>query len=129
MDGKYFKEKKHYLFPQRNEKDIKEKKIVLSISKKARKQIYEFLERCNMEYQATDYTGWNYCTNIAADVFSNIRQFYVPKSFNSQKEYVETDSLADFIMATSPFCVLDAIELFLPDIVQWIVLKTKLTQY
>jgi len=37
----------------------------------------------------------------------------VPKSFKSQKEYVETDSLADFIMATSPpFCVLDAIELF-----------------
>ncbi len=44
-------------YSQRNEKDIKEKKIVLSISKKARKQIYEFLERCNMEYQATDYTG------------------------------------------------------------------------
>lgn len=99
-------------YSQRNEKDIKEKKIVLSISKKARKQIYEFLERFNMEYQATDYTGWNYCTNIATDVFSDIRQFYVPKSFNSQKEYVETDSLADFIMATSPFCVLDAIELF-----------------
>ena len=38
-----------------------------------------------MEYQATDYTGWNYCTNIATDVFSDIRQFYVPKSFNSQK--------------------------------------------
>ena len=85
---------------------------MLSINRKARNQIYQFLERCNIEYQATDDTGWNYSTNIAADVFYDIRQFYVPKCFNNQKEYVETDNLQDFIISNSPFCVLDAIELF-----------------
>lgn len=99
-------------YSQRNAKDIKEKKIVLSINRKARNQIYQFLERCNVEYQATDDTGWNYTTNIAEDVFYDIRQFYIPKCFNSQKEYVETDNLQDFIISNSPFCVLDAIELF-----------------
>ena len=84
----------------------------MSINRKARNQIYQFLERCNVEYQATDDTGWNYSTNIAADVFYDIQQFYVPKCFNSQKEYVETDNLQDFIISNSPFCVLDAIELF-----------------
>ena len=99
-------------YSQRNEKDIKEKRIVLSINRKARNQIYQFLERCNIEYQATDDTGWNYSTNIVTDVFYDIRQFYVPKCFNNQKEYVETDNLHDFIISNSPFCVLDAIELF-----------------
>ena len=99
-------------YSQRNEKDIKEKRIVLSINRKARNQIYQFLERCNIEYQATDDTGYNYSTNIAADVFYDIRQFYVPKCFNNQKEYVETDNLQDFIISNLPFCVLDAIELF-----------------
>lgn len=99
-------------FSQRHAKDIKEKKIVLSIKLKARNQIYQVLERCNIEYQAIDDTGWNYSTNIAADVFYDLRQFYVPKCFNKQKEYVETDNLQDFIISNSPFCVLDAIELF-----------------
>ena len=36
----------------------------------------------------------------------------MPKCFNSQKEYVETENLKDFIISNSPFCVLDAIELF-----------------
>ena len=33
----------------------------------------------------------------------------MPKCFNSQKEYVETENLKDFIISNSPFCVLDAI--------------------
>lgn len=99
-------------FSQRYAKDINEKKIALSINLKARNQIYQFLERCNEQYQVTDKTGWNYDTSIAADAFFDMRQFYVPKCYNSQKEYTETDNLHDFIISTSPFCVLDAIELF-----------------
>ena len=34
-------------YSQRNAKDIKEKKITLSINRKTRNQIYQFLERCN----------------------------------------------------------------------------------
>lgn len=36
----------------------------------------------------------------------------MPKCYNSQKEYVETDNLHDFIVSNSPFYMLDAIELF-----------------
>lgn len=99
-------------FSQRHAKDIKEKRIALSINLKARNQIYQFLERCNETYRATDENGWNYDTTIAADVFFDIKQFYDPKYFKSPKEYVETDNLHDFIVSNSPFYVLDAIELF-----------------
>ena len=99
-------------YSQRNAKDIKAKKIVLSIKRKARNQIYQFLERYNIVYQATDETGWNYNTTVAEDVFNEIRQFYVPKCYNDKKEYVETADLQAFILSNSPFCVLDAIEFF-----------------
>ena len=74
-------------YSQRNAKAIKAKKIVLSIKRKARNQIYQFLERYNIVYQATDETGWNYNTTVAEDVFNEIRQFYVPKCYNDKKEY------------------------------------------
>lgn len=99
-------------FSQRNSKAIKEKKIVLSINRKARNQIYQFLERCNFEYQATNDTGLKYYTNVAEDVFYDMRQFYMPKCFNSQNEYVETNDLRDFIFFSTPYSVLDAIEFF-----------------
>lgn len=99
-------------YSQRHAKEIKEKKITLSIKKKARNQIYQFLERNNIEYQATTETGWNYNTTVAVDVFDDIRQFYIPKCYNSQNEYIETADLHDFILSNSPFCVLDAIEFF-----------------
>lgn len=99
-------------YSHRNAKEIKTKKIVLSIKRKARNQIYQFLERYNIAYQVANETGWNYNITVAEDVFYDIKQFYVPKCYNDQKEYVETASLQDFILFNSPFCVLDAIELF-----------------
>lgn len=99
-------------YSQRNIKDIREKRIVLSINRTARKQIYQMLERYNIEYLVTDETGWNYNTTVAEDVFTEIRQFYVPKCYNNKNEYVETADLQSFILFNSPFYVLDAIELF-----------------
>ncbi|MBP3041029.1 hypothetical protein J9303_16300 [Bacillaceae bacterium Marseille-Q3522] len=99
-------------FSQRNAKEIKAKKIVLTIKQKARNQIYQFLERCNIVYQATDETGYNYNTTVAEDVFYDIRLFYVPRCFNDKNQYVETANLEEFILSNSPFCVLDAIEFF-----------------
>lgn len=84
----------------------------MSIKRKARKQIYQFLEKYNIEYQVTDETGWNYNTKVEVDVFNEIRQFYVPKCYNDHNEYIETADLQAFILSTSPFCVLDAIEFF-----------------
>ena len=65
-------------YSQRHAKEIKAKRIALTIKKKARNQIYQFLERNNIEYQATTETGWNYNTTVAVDVFDDIRQFYIP---------------------------------------------------
>ena len=99
-------------YSQRNAKEIKAKKISLSIKRDTRNQIYQLLEKYNESYYATDETGWRYNTSIAEDVFKDIRQFYVPKCYDSQKQYVETSSLQDFINFSSPFCILDAIEIF-----------------
>src|SRR5690606_1778219 len=43
---------------------------------------------------------------------SDIRQFYEPKCYNEQRQYVKTDRLKDFVFSSSPYCVIDAIELF-----------------
>lgn len=99
-------------YSQRNAKNIKAKMIRLSIKWIARNQIYQFLERYNTVCQMTDETGWNYSTTVTELVFDGIRQFYVPKCYNDKKEYVETADLKAFILYSSPFCVLDAIELF-----------------
>lgn len=99
-------------YSERNLKDIREKKISLSIDRKARKQIYQFLEKFNIVYQHTDETGWNYNVKVEEDVFNDIRQFYTPKCYNENKQYVETDSLENFILYNSPFYVIDAIEFF-----------------
>ena len=56
--------------------------------------------------------GLDYNATVAEDVFNEIRQFYVPKCYNDEREYVETDDLQAFILSSSPFCVLDAIEFF-----------------
>lgn len=93
-------------YSQRHSKEIKEKQLSLSISKKARNQIYQFLEHYNMGYYATTETGFNYPTTIAADVFEDIKQFYTPKCYNNQKEYVETDNLQNFILSSSRFVFL-----------------------
>jgi hypothetical protein len=99
-------------YSQRNQKLIKEKRIVLSINRGARNQIYQLLENHNNIYRETDETGWNYDTTTGENVFNDIRQFYTPKCYNDQNQYVETDSLQDFIYYSSPYCVMDAIEFF-----------------
>jgi len=85
-------------FSQRNAKEIKAKKIVLTIKRSARNQIYQFLNRYDISYQATDETGWNYNTTVSEDVFFDIKQFYVPKCYNDKKQYVETEILHDFVL-------------------------------
>jgi len=100
-------------YSMRNAKEIKSKKMGLSIKRNTRNQIYQLLEKYNEEYRTADETGWQYNTSIAEDVFNDIRQFYIPKCYDSQKQYVETNSLQEFISSSSPYCVLDAIEFFL----------------
>jgi hypothetical protein len=99
-------------YSQRNMVEIKNKKIICSINRRARNQIYQLLERYNISYQKTDETGWNYNATVADDVFEDLKQFYTPKCYNDKKEYIETRDLHDFILFNSPFYVMDAIEIF-----------------
>ncbi|WP_211367466.1 hypothetical protein [Sporomusa termitida] len=99
-------------YSQRNAKAIKDKKIGLSITRSARNQIYQFLERYNDIYRETDETGWQYDISTGEKVFNDIRQFYIPRCYNDQKQYLETGSLQDFVNHSSPYCVLDSIEIF-----------------
>jgi len=99
-------------YSQRNAKDIKEKKIDLSLKRSARNQIYQLLEKYNEIYRKNNDTGWQYDTSTSEEVFNDIRQFYPPKCYNDKKLYIETDILQDFIYSSSPYCVFDAIELF-----------------
>ncbi len=85
---------------------------MLSIKRRARNQIYQLLEKYNKVYRETDETGWNYDITTSEKVFNDICQFYTPKCYNDQKQYVETDSLQDFICYSSPYCVIDVIEFF-----------------
>ncbi|CAM3402377.1 MULTISPECIES: AbiJ-related protein [Paenibacillus] len=100
-------------FSQRNQKAISEKRMSLSIKKKARNQIYQLFEKNNDVYRKTDKTtGWDYDVTTIDEVIGDIRQFYVPKCFDKQGQYVETDNLKDFVFSSSPYCVIDAIEFF-----------------
>ena len=99
-------------FSMRHEKEIKAKHITQSLSKKARTQIYALLERYNTMIYETDETGWQYNISTSESVFRDISQFYKPKCFNTNNEYVETDDMEAFILSTSPFCVFDVVEFY-----------------
>lgn len=99
-------------YSQRNAKAIKDKKFVLSITRSARNQIYQLLERYNDTYREINETGWQYDISTSEEVFNDMRQFYIPMCYNDQRQYLETASLQDFVNHSSPYCVLDAIEFF-----------------
>ncbi|HFK7755174.1 TPA: AbiJ-NTD4 domain-containing protein, partial [Listeria monocytogenes] len=96
-------------YSQRNKGVVKNQ---ISIRRTARKQIYRLLEKFNMTYYETDETGFNYTMSLSEIVFDEIKQFYIPKSYNDAKQYVETDSLENFVCFGSPLNVIDTIELF-----------------
>ncbi|WP_099157559.1 hypothetical protein [Virgibacillus ndiopensis] len=99
-------------FSQRNRKAIKQKQKVLKIKREARNQIYKIFERYDYKDGKVSETGWQYYVLVSEEVLQDIRRFYTPKCFNKENQYVETNSLKDFILFTSPYCVLDAIEFF-----------------
>lgn len=99
-------------FSQRNEKEIKSHHLKLTLNKKLRNQIYKLLEKYSTVYQEIDKTGLHYDITTNECVFRDISQFYTPKCYDDNKKYVETSDMEQFILNSSPFSVLDAIELF-----------------
>jgi DNA-binding cell septation regulator SpoVG len=99
-------------FSQRKRNAIKQKQIVFKIKREARNQIYQIFERYDYRDRKISDTGWQYDVLVSDEVLYDITKFYTPKCFNKENQYVETNSLKDFILFTSPYCVIDAIEFF-----------------
>ncbi len=99
-------------FSLRNKKAIKEKRMPLSIKKNTRNQLFQLFEKYNDMYRKKGETGWDYVVTTYEEVIGDIRQFYIPKCYNEQGKYLETDNLKDFVFSSSPYCVIDAIEFF-----------------
>lgn len=100
-------------FSLRNQKAIDEKSMQFSISKKARNQMYQLIERYNESFLKTDkVSGWDYNFTTMEEVVCDIKQFYNPKYFNNLNQYVETNNLKEFVFSCRPYYVFDVIEFF-----------------
>jgi hypothetical protein len=99
-------------YSQRYAKEIKEKKIKLTIKRNARKQLYQLINNYDEVYQVRDETGWNYNVSTSEEVMNDVRQFYTPMYYNDKGQFVETNCLEDLICKSVPFYVLDVIEMF-----------------
>ncbi len=98
-------------FSQRHEKEIKAKKLKLTLNMKTRNQIYKLIEKYSTVYRETDETGWNYDITTSECIFRDISQFYKPRCYDASDNYVDTSDIEQFILHNSPFCVFDVIEL------------------
>lgn len=112
-DWRNYKEKTSYFIPfsVRNKEGIQQKRIALTIPNDLRYQLRKLLQENDEILHFTDSHGWNYEKSIIEVVFDNIKNFYVPKSYQNGY-YSETEDFDTFIHKTSPFSVLDLIEFF-----------------
>lgn len=100
-------------FSIRNKKAIESRNLHLpTISKKLRLEIIKLFNRYDEEFYETTDTGWKYTIKAKEITFRDIRQYYVPRAFDNNGKYSETDDFDLFIMNNYPFCLFDAIELF-----------------
>lgn len=83
-----------------------------SIPLKVRRELLRCMDDYNETYRASDETGWNYDTTTIEDVFKRLQEYYIPKCYNQDGKFVETDVFENFIMKTAPKYIFDAIEIF-----------------
>lgn len=100
-------------FSIRNKKAIEEKKLKIPlVSKRIRNEFIILFNQYEETQHRTTETNWNYSIRSKEAVIEELRNYYIPKAFNSEKKYSETKSLNLFVMNNHPYCVFDAIELF-----------------
>ena len=99
-------------FSERNKRAIKEKYLKLSLNLRLRKQIYSLMEKHSRVYRETYESGWQENITTIESVFRDISQFYEPKCYDENGNYVKANKMERFIMKSSPFSVLDAIEMY-----------------
>ncbi|MCT0449642.1 AbiJ-related protein [Lactococcus lactis] len=99
-------------FSIRNKPDLEANLIKISISKKLRNEILELMNSSELDITRTSDTGWDYEISIKVAIFEDLKEFYVPKSFNESGKYKETHDFTSFVMDNLPEYVLDAVEIF-----------------
>lgn len=109
---KFYQLEKFMPFSQRHGSQIQERRLKFAISKKVRYQLLQLLKQYDEPYQTRDETNWSYNTSVGEQAFYELAQFYTPKCYDRKNKYSETSNLDDFIARTSPYCVLDMVEIF-----------------
>lgn len=79
---------------------------------KVRTELLELFNRYNDSIRKVESSGWNYNINITESVLEDMRDFYIPKAFEKNGHYLETNNFNNFILNNYPYYVFDAIELF-----------------
>ena len=103
---------KYIPFSIRNEKNLKSKKLHLSIPMNIRDKIYQLLINSNEQLYLVNETGYNYTSYCSVEFFHDVDKFYVPKCFNEKNDYIDTTDIKEFIMKNLPERVFDVIEYF-----------------
>lgn len=112
--GKNMKKKGELFIPfsQRNIEAIKNKEIKVVFSKKIRHQIYQLLEFYNEYQYVMDETGFQSRIKISSQFLEDIKLFYIPGNYENGK-WINSKNFEKFIKNTSPYFILDTIEIFL----------------
>jgi hypothetical protein len=99
-------------FSLRHKKALDDRSITIpTISKKTRKDLVSLFNRYNDSIDRTTETNWHYSVDRKDAAIADIKEYYVPKSFDSDKKYNETNDLEQFVINNYPCYVLDAIEM------------------
>lgn len=82
------------------------------ISKIKRRELIDLMHRKEENEHLKDETGWNYYCLTCEAVIDDIKNFYVPKAYNTEDEYCVEENFDNFLMGTSSKNVFDIIELY-----------------
>lgn len=99
-------------FSIRNKEEIQQKTLKFSLRRGIREQIFNIIQKNDVSIDATTETGFNYSYYISEDILKRIRDYYTPKCYSDSNVFSETNDLQQFILKTTPYCVLDVIEIF-----------------
>lgn len=101
-------------FSLRHKDEINSKSLKITLPKELRKQIYMTIQKFN-ECQYRCDNGYNYNYFPADYIIKQLSQYYEPKCYNKNNEFLPTNDLQAFIEHTTPYWVFDAIEIFTAD--------------
>lgn len=114
LTEKEIRSNRYLPFSLRYEEELKAGTMnIPTIKIRNRKAILELMERFEQVCNLISETGWNYSQPTREAVWIKIKEYYIPKSFNKNQEYKESDNLENFILANYPQYVFDSIELYI----------------